>query len=83
MDPDTFFSRVRKFLIELLTKESRTGAVRSQATTWIRFRKDGEMVELAFNSRMSNIYNLSNMNEIVNGMINSHEAADRESCTIR
>ena len=45
MDPDTFFSRVRKFLIELLAKESRMRAVRSQATTWIRFRKDGEMVE--------------------------------------
>ena len=69
MDPDTFFSRVRKFLIELLTKESRTGAVRSQATTWIRFRKDGEMVELAFNIRMLNVYNLSDMNEIVNAMI--------------
>ena len=69
MDPDTFFSRVRKFLIELLAKESRTGAIRSQAMTWIRFRKDGEMVELAFNSRMLNIYNLSNMNEIVNAMI--------------
>ena len=68
MDPDTFFSRVRKFLIELLTKESRTGAVRSQATTWIRFRKDGEMVELAFSSRMLNIYNLSDMNEIVNAV---------------
>ena len=67
MDTDTFFSRVRKFLIELLAKESRTGAVRSQATTWIRFRK--EMVELAFNSRMLNIYNLSDMNEILNAMI--------------
>ena len=50
-------------------KESRTGAVRSQATTWIRFRKDGEKVELAFNSRMLNVYNLSDMNEIVNAMI--------------
>ena len=69
IDPDTFFSRVRKFLIELLAKELRTGAVRSQATTWIRFRKDGEMVELAFNSRMLNVYNLSNMNEVVNAMI--------------
>ena len=69
MDPDTFFSGVRCFLVKLLTKELRTGAVRSQATTWIRFRKDGEMVELAFNSRMLNVYNLSNMNEIVNGMI--------------
>ena len=69
MDPDTFFSRVRKFLIELLAKESRTRAIRSQAMTWIRFRKDGEMVELAFNSRMLNVYNLSDMNEIVNAMI--------------
>ena len=69
MDPDMFFTRVRCFLVELLTRESRTGAVRSQAITWIRFRKDGEMVELAFNSRMSNIYNLSDMSEIVNGMI--------------
>ena len=33
MDLDMFFSRVRRFLIELLTKESRTGAVRSQAMT--------------------------------------------------
>ena len=50
-------------------KESRTGAIRSQATTWIRFRKDGELVGLAFNSRMTNVYNLSDMNEIVNEMI--------------
>ena len=69
IDPDTFFSRVRKFLIELLAKESRTGAVRSQAMTWIRFRKGGEMVELAFNSRMLDVYNLSDMNETVNAMI--------------
>ena len=36
---------------------------------WIRFRKNGELVELAFNSRMVNIYNLSDMNEIVIEMI--------------
>ena len=69
MDPDTFFSRVKRFLIDLMAKELRMGAVRSQATTWIRFRKDGEMVELAFNSRMLNVYNLSDMNETVNAMI--------------
>ena len=50
-------------------RESRTGAVHSQVTTWIRFRKDGEMVELAFNSGMLNVYNLSDMNKIVNVMI--------------
>ena len=69
MDPDTFLNRIRSFLIDLLKKESRTGAVRSQTTTWIRFRKDQELVELAFNSRMTNVYNLSNMDEIVNEMI--------------
>ena len=78
MDTGTFFNRVRKFLIELLTKETRMGAVRSQTTTWIRFRKDGEMVELAFNSRMLNVYNLSDMNEIVSQMI-SHMAQQIEN----
>ena len=29
MDPDTFFNRVRRFLIDLMTKEWRTGAVHS------------------------------------------------------
>ena len=69
MDPDTFLNRIRRFLIDLLKKELRTGAVRSQRTTWIRFRKDRQLVELAFNSRMSNVYNLSDLDEIVNQMI--------------
>ena len=69
MDPDTFLNRIRRFLIDLLKKKSRTGAVRSQTTTWIRFRKDRELVELAFNSRMTNVYNLSDLDEIVNEMI--------------
>ena len=55
MDSDMFFNRVRGFLIELLKKESRMGAIHSQATTWIRFRKDREMVELAFSSGMLNV----------------------------
>ena len=69
MDLDMFLNRVRRFLMDLLKKESRTGAIRTQTTTWIRFRKDGELVELAFNSRMVNVYNLSNLGEIVNEMI--------------
>ena len=69
MDPDTFLNKIRRFLIDLLKKELRTGAVRSQTTTWIRFRKDRELVELALNSRMMNVYNLSDMDEIVNEMI--------------
>ena len=51
-DPDTFFRIIRNLLIDMLRKESRTGAVRSQMTTWIRFRKGDELIELAFNSRM-------------------------------
>ena len=69
MDPDTFLNRIRRFLIDLLKEESRTEAVRSQTVTWIRFRKDRELVELAFNSRMTNVYNLSDLDEIVNEMI--------------
>ena len=45
-------------------------AVRSHATAWIRFVKDKvEQVELAFNSRMLAVYNLSDMDEIVSAMI--------------
>ena len=73
MDPDTFLNRVRKFLIELLKKETRTGT-----TTWIRFRKEGEIVELTFNGRMLNVYNLNDMNEIVSQMI-SHMAQQIEN----
>ena len=69
MDPDTFLNRIRSFLIDLLKEESRTKAVSSQTTTWIRFRKDQKLVELVFNSRMANVYNLSNMDEIVSEMI--------------
>ena len=69
MDPDTFLNGIRRFLIDLLKKESRTGAVRSQTTTWNRFRKDRELVEIAFNSRLTNVYNLSGLDEIENEMI--------------
>ena len=70
MDIDTFFTRTKRFLIDLLSRETRNRAIRSQATTWIRFVKDRiESVELAFNSRMLAVYNLSDMGEIVSAMI--------------
>ena len=66
MDVDTF----SLFLIDLLSRKTRNRAVHSQATTWIRFVKDGiESVNLAFNSRMLAVYNLSDMGEIVSAMI--------------
>ena len=64
MDVVTFFSRTRKFIVDLLSKETMGRAVRSQTTTWIRFVKDGiELVNLAFNSRMMSVYNLNDINE--------------------
>ena len=70
MDINTFFTRTRKFLIDLLSRETINRAIRSQAATWIRFVKDEvEQVELAFNSRMLAVYNLSDMDEIVSAMI--------------
>ena len=70
MDVDTIFARTKRFLIDLLSRKTRDRAVRSQATICIRFVKDGiESVNLAFNSRMLTVYNLSNMDEIVSAMI--------------
>ena len=40
MDVNTFFARTKRFLIDLLSRETRNRAVRSQASTWIRFVKD-------------------------------------------
>ena len=34
-----------------------------------QIQENGELVELAFNSRMTNVYNLSDLDEIVNEMI--------------
>ena len=71
MDVDTFFSRIRKELIELIQQELRTRtSARIQMTAWIRFVRDGpprgpckahdkegqERVELAFNSLMTSVY---------------------------
>ena len=65
-DYDTFFSRIKSQLIIAL-KKARSNKV--QTTTWISFRKDDELVRLAFNSRMMEVHNLSEINEIANEMI--------------
>ena len=57
MDPDTFFSRIRKELIKLISRELKDlRSARVQTMTWIRFRQDDDRVELAFNSRMTEVY---------------------------
>ena len=83
LDVETYFARTRKFLIDLLNKETTNRAVRSQATIWIRFTRDGvEMVNLAFNSRMMTVYNLNDKNEIVTAMI-EHMAQQIENPALR
>ena len=70
MDVDTFFSRIREGLIDLIKRElNDLNSARIQTTTWIRFVKDDDRVELVFNSRMTNVYRGSNLDQIVDGMI--------------
>ena len=83
MDVETYFARNRKFLIDLLNKETMNRAVRSQATTWIRFVRDEvEQVSLAFNSRMMTVFNLNDKSEIVTMMI-EHMAQQIENPALR
>ena len=83
MDVETYFTRTRKSLIDLLNKEITNRAVRSQATIWIRFVRDEvEQVSLAFNSRMMTVYSLNNKNEIVTAMI-EHVAQQIEIPALR
>ena len=83
LDVDAFFARTKKFLIDLLSKETINRAVQSQATTWIRFMRDEvETVDLAFNSRMMTVYNLNDKNEIVTAMI-EHMAQQIENPALR
>ena len=83
MDLDTYFSKTRGIISELLRKESTRRAVRSQTTTWIRFIKDGiEHVDLAFNSRITPVYNLNDIGEVVGSMI-THMAQQVENPALR
>ena len=70
MDSDTFFDQLRKALIELIARELKTRTSdRVQMTTWIRFAKDEDQVNLAFNSMMTSVYRGSDLDQIVDGMI--------------
>ena len=83
MDIEIYFARTRKFLIDLLNKETTNRAVRSQATTWIRFVRDEvKQVSLAFNSRMMTVYNLNDKSKIVTEMI-EHMAQQIENPALR
>ena len=76
MDVETFFDRIRGNLIDLMNRE--LGSTRVQTTAWIRFRMEVEdengnvigvdRVSLPFNSRITEVFQGSNLNEIVNEM---------------
>ena len=70
MDVDTFFNRIIGDLIDLIKRVlTDLNSARVQTTTWIRFIKDDDRVELAFNSRMTDVHQGSDLDKIVDGMI--------------
>ena len=69
MDLPTFFSKTKDSILNILKRESARKAIRSQTSTWIRFMKGNECVDLAFNSRMTPVYILNDIDSIVRSMI--------------
>ena len=82
MDLDTFFSKTRDSISGILRRETARRAIRSQTTTWIRFMKGSEHVDQAFNSRMTPVYNLNDLDNIVRSMI-EHMAQQVENPALR
>ena len=68
--------------MSLLKRELVRRAIRSQTTTWIIFTKGSEYVDLAFNSRMTPVYNLNDIDNIVRSMI-EHMAQQVENPALR
>ena len=83
MDVETFSDRTRNYIKNLIIKETKGRAARTQAITWIRFtRDDVETINLAFNSRMMTVYDLNDNGEIVNAML-EHMAQQIENPALR
>ena len=82
MDLPTFFSRIKNSISNILKKETARRAVCSQTTTWTRFMKGSEYVNLAFNSRMTPVYMLNDIDSIVRSMIN-HMTQQVENTALR
>ena len=82
MDLPTFFSRTKDSILNVLKRESARRAIRSQTTTWIRFTKGDEYINLAFNSRMTPVYILNDIDSILRSMID-HMAQQVEHPALR
>ena len=64
MDLPTFFSKIRTSMSNVLRKETSKRAIRAQTTTWIRYIKEDEYIDQAFNSITTPIYMKSEFNDI-------------------
>ena len=88
MDVGTFFDRIRQNLIDLMNRELvDLGSARVQKILWIRFIMEVEdmtvdRVKLSFNSRMTEIFQGGDLNEIVNEMF-AHMTMQIENPTLR
>ena len=76
MDVDTFFREVRRIITDLIARELRDlKSAKIQTTAWIRFRieddDDGnfETADKAFNSRMMEFFQGSDLEELVEQML--------------
>ena len=70
MDLPTFLSKIRSSIANVLRRETAQRSIRCQTTTWIRYMKEYEYINRAFNSRMTLVYMLSDIDSIVKEMIN-------------
>ena len=84
MDVDTFFDRIRQNLIDLVNRElTDLGSAKVQMTAWIRFIQASEddfgniigtnRVEKPFHSKMMEIHQGSDLDEIINEMFTHME----------
>ena len=73
MDVPTFFSKIKASIGNVLRKETSQRAIRCQTTSWLRFEKGDDYVNKAFNSRMTPVYMHSEMDTIVQEMVNYME----------
>ena len=73
MDVPTYLSKIRVAIGNVLREETSHRAIRCQTTTWIRFEKEDDYVDKAFNSRMTPVYMHSEMDTVVQEMVNYME----------
>ena len=70
MDVETFFSQIRRGLIKLISEElENRNSARIQTTVWIRFVRNEDVIDLAFNSLMTSVYKGSELDQTVDEII--------------